>query len=539
MIPEFALLIFLAISLAIVEFIIISKRRKYMREESQEENSEEKGMDIVPYNEVSLPSFPRIKKEIIKENFYSIANAEMLFDNGVEKQNSGDYNAALDYYSKALNFFTKKEFPAIFAAIQNNIGSIYRKLAAMEDSKSYMYKAMQVYKEAAVVYANLNYKTELAMIRNNLGVVYHQLAQLTGKEKFFNDAIKSFKEALKVYDIGDYPIEYTSIQNNLGNVYRDASTVSDEKRNLINAANAYNEALKIFKIVSKISGKNNLPVECADIQQNLGEVYSRLAKIEMDRKEAVSMAIESFYNALQIYTVDSHPAEYADIQTRIGQIHLLLAGILEGNDLKDVTYYSEYMKKGKSAKTGTAVRSTKKRRKDIEVKTTHHDLNDEETARRENLSRAIDAYSEALKVYTLEEQPMEYATTQNNLGMSYCVLAGMTKEERDFYNAIDAYSEALKVYTLEEQPMEYALTSSNLAIAYSLLSEISDKEKNLSRAIDAYSEALKVYTLEEQPMEYATTQNNLGMRFTRWRNSLSSMAPCRRISAGCIQHCLK
>jgi len=291
-----------------------------------------------------------------------------------------------------------------------------------------------------------------------------------------------------------------------------AANIVDEKKNLLNAASAYNEALKIFKIMTKLSGRNNLPVECASIQQNLGEVYSRLAKIEKNREDAISMAIESFYNALEIYNINTHPSEYADIQTQIGGMHLFMAGILQENNLKDVSYYIEYMKKRKTTKKSTAVRSTGAQGRKIE-KTKGHIVDKEEETRKENLSHAINAYNEALKVYTLEEQPMEYAVTQNNLGMSYCVLAGITKEEEDFYNAIEAYNEALKVYTLEEQPMEYAVTCTNLAIAYSLLSELSNREENLANAIEAYNEALKVYTLEEQPMEYATTQNNLGMLY--------------------------
>jgi len=288
-------MLFEAILVAIIIiFLVVVYKILTRKEEIEEKVEENEETSVVPYEE-SLPSFPQIKKEIIKEEIYPISHAEEWFHEGVKNQNIGNYDDAISNYSRALEIFNQKEYPPIFAAIKNNIGTIYRRLASIENSKSYLYKAVKVYKEALIVYANLGYKTELAMIQNNLGVVYHQLANMTNKEKFFYDAIKSFKEALKAYDIGDYPLEYTSIQNNMGNVYRDLSKLTDEKKNLVNAASAYKEALKIFKIISKISGRDSLPVECASIQQNLGEVYSQIAKIEKNREDAISMAIESFY----------------------------------------------------------------------------------------------------------------------------------------------------------------------------------------------------------------------------------------------------
>ena len=39
-----------------------------------------------------------------------------------------------------------------------------------------------------------------------------------------------------------------------------------------------------------------------------------------------------------------------------------------------------------------------------------------------NLARAIDCYTEALRFYTAEAAPLEYAMTQNNLGNAYAEL---------------------------------------------------------------------------------------------------------------------
>lgn len=292
----------------------------------------------------SLKSFPPIKEEIIKEEIHFIKQAEGWFEEGVRNQNLKSYDKAMSYYSKALDVFTEKEYPYVFAAIQNNMGIIYRKRAIIENSKSYLYEALQVYQEAFEVYAKLGHTMELAMVQNNLGIIYQQLASSTGKERFLMNAIESFKEALAAYKIEEHPFEYASIYNNLGNVYEDLAKVVDEKKNLLNAAHAYQEALKIFNIAER-SEEERLPVEYANIQQNVGEVYSRLAQIEGDR-ENISRAIESFNNALKVYTKNNHPKKYAIIQTQIGRVHLFSAGVCRENDLKAIPYYIRHRKGG-------------------------------------------------------------------------------------------------------------------------------------------------------------------------------------------------
>lgn len=133
----------------------------------------------------------------------------------------------------------------------------------------------------------------------------------------------------------------------------------------------------------------------------------------------------------------------------------------------------------------------------------------------EYMKTAIAAYEEVLKVYTLEHFPMQYGTTQNNLGNAYGTLAQVEEKAKNCRRAITAYEESLKVYTLKRVPKDYAMTQNNLGVAYRTLAEVEveAKAKNCKRAITAYEEALKVYTQERFPMQYAMTQNNLGVAY--------------------------
>ncbi|MCJ7459122.1 MAG: tetratricopeptide repeat protein, partial [candidate division Zixibacteria bacterium] len=138
------------------------------------------------------------------------------------------------------------------------------------------------------------------------------------------------------------------------------------------------------------------------------------------------------------------------------------------------------------------------------------DLGDIRLEKAEYLKIAIKAYEEALKVYTLERFPMQYAVTQNNLGNAYGTLSEIDAKADNCTKAIKAFEEALKVYTLERFPMDYAMTQNNLGNAYRILAEVEAKAESCKKAIKACEEALNVYTFERFSMDYAMTQNNLG-----------------------------
>ena len=82
--------------------------------------------------------------------------------------------------------------------------------------------------------------------------------------------------------------------------------------------------------------------------------------------------------------------------------------------------------------------------------------------RAEYMRIAVQAYEEALKVYTLDRFPMDYAMTQNNLGAAYSTLAAVEAKAANCKKAIEAYEEALKVFTEGDFPEIYPLIKGNL-----------------------------------------------------------------------------
>ena len=125
----------------------------------------------------------------------------------------------------------------------------------------------------------------------------------------------------------------------------------------------------------------------------------------------------------------------------------------------------------------------------------------------ENLELAIAAYNRALNVRTREAFPVKWAGTQNNLGLAYSDrILGEKAENLEL--AIAACNRALTIFTPEAFPVEWAMTQNNLGNAY-LYRILGEKAENLELAIAAYNRALNVRTREACPVDWATTQNNL------------------------------
>ncbi|MBE9037324.1 hypothetical protein [aff. Roholtiella sp. LEGE 12411] len=128
-----------------------------------------------------------------------------------------------------------------------------------------------------------------------------------------------------------------------------------------------------------------------------------------------------------------------------------------------------------------------------------------------NLARitdSIQAYHEALRVFTWQDYPQEYAILYNNIAIAY--LSMPLASEREYLRqglAVQSFEVALKHINLIDHPREYAMLQNNLGNALQYLVSSHPLENNL-RAIAAYDEALKVRNPKDTPLEYANTISN-------------------------------
>jgi CHAT domain-containing protein/tetratricopeptide (TPR) repeat protein len=274
-------------------------------------------------------------------------------------------------------------------------------------------------------------------------------------------AIESFTEALRFYTAETAPDDNAKIEYNLGFCYHQLPT-GNRAANLERAINCYTQALRFF--TAEVA-----PSEYARTQNNLGDAYQQLPG--GDRAANLERAIDCYTQALRLYTADAAPFDYAMAQYNLGNAY-------QAQYVMGHTYWIPPAED-----------------------------------RADNLERAINCYTEALRFYTAESTPSQYAMAQHNLGLTF-LHAGLGGEDQvtNLTRAIECNTEALRFLTAETAPSEYAMTQFNLGNAYRVLPG-GDRAANVTRSIECYTEALRFHTPKTAPSEYARTQHNLGISY--------------------------
>jgi tetratricopeptide (TPR) repeat protein len=80
---------------------------------------------------------------------------------------------------------------------------------------------------------------------------------------------------------------------------------------------------------------------------------------------------------------------------------------------------------------------------------------------------------------------------------------------------VAAYRAALKEWTRERVPLQWAMTEMNLGLALEALGERESGTARLEEAVAAYRAALEERTRERVPLDWAATQMNLGVALQR------------------------
>jgi tetratricopeptide (TPR) repeat protein len=89
------------------------------------------------------------------------------------------------------------------------------------------------------------------------------------------------------------------------------------------------------------------------------------------------------------------------------------------------------------------------------------------------LRQAIKLYGRVLEIMTRERVPLDWATTQNNLGAALRVLGGRESGPARLEEAVAAFRAALQEWTRERVPLAWATTQSNLGAALATLGGLS------------------------------------------------------------------
>ena len=462
--------------------------------------------DIMKYDLALIDNFQELT-EVFAGDFKALFNlGSQAYHTGITNIRKTQYmSIVISAYEEALKVNMLSRRSMDYATLQQNIAIAYSAMAEKDDEEDEIKnfrRAVKAYEEAVRVKKYRRFPLDFAMIKYNLGYAYSMLAMLDIKTVNSKKAIDAYEEALKVYTIGRFPEEFTSTYNNLGYALSLLAEVEEKSENCKKAIKAYKKALKV-------RSQKRQSVEYATTQNNMGISLNALAEVE-DKQQNCLQAIKAHEEALRVFKKEEYPVEYAVALTSIGNAYYKLAEVenQQDNCYKALEAYEEAIKYRTPSMFSLEYASILNNMGEAYCKLAEaEDKRDDKIA---YIEKAIKLYQDALIYRTHRRFPIEYATTQNNLGTVYILLATLEYKVENCRKAINAHNEALEVYTPVQLPSQYANTKVKLGKAYLTLAEVEEKAKNCHYAIEAYLEANNFYRRENYTIEYALTCNLLG-----------------------------
>ena len=317
------------------------------------------------------------------------------------------------------------------------------------------------------------------------------------------DAIQSYNAMLATVSREKEPLDWAKVENALGNALETLGERESESTRLEAAVAAYTKVLEVRT-------RDKAPLEWAATKNDLGMALARLGEREsggrhgsrppfrlMARRSMSAPRIRPRWNGRRPSTI-SAPRSCGWGERETGTTRL------EGA----VTAYNEALKVRTRERTPLEWATTENN-----LGFTLQTLGERETGTA-RLEAAVAAYNEALKVSTRERVPLAWAMTENNLGLALDRLGERETGTAQLEAAVAAFTEALKERTRERVPLDWADTQNNLGLALQTLGEREPGTARLEAAVAAYNEALKEDTREKSPLDWAMTQENLGIALT-------------------------
>jgi len=338
--------------------------------------------------------------------------------NSKHRRNSIEYlELSKASFLKALNNWSEEKFPGNYAMTHNSLGIVYADLARLKDPSYFKDAIFSFHKSNKITSAqkNIDYYSLTSL---NLGCAYAGLAKIEEKELNNVRAINFYQESLNHFTVEKFPYEYATVMHNTAASYCALATIKDLRDNCEKAIDACNKALSVRTI-------EKFPIEYAATHHNLALAYYYLAKDKnLDRSKRIDYCekgIEACNTALNERDPNKYPSKFAATQQLQGSIHGRL-----------ITIYQT----------------------------------DEDKKRSGIL--AIKAIKKAMKILDLDSFPLDHARAQKSLGVVYLSMAHNVDKTDNCKKAIDAFEQALNVFTESDFPELYLEVNTNLERARKL-----------------------------------------------------------------------
>ena len=108
----------------------------------------------------------------------------------------------------------------------------------------------------------------------------------------------------------------------------------------------------------------------------------------------------------------------------------------------------------------------------------------------------------ALPICNIEKYPNDYAKLSYDLALVYGGLASFQDKEQNAMASLKFSQEALKVWTPDKNPLDYARTQLTMGHGFLLMAKSLGVQKARADALEAYSQAAEIYKKENLPRGY-------------------------------------
>ncbi len=227
-------------------------------------------------------------------------------------------------------------------------------------------------------------------------------------------------------------------------------------------------------------------------------------------KKLIDDAIIQYKSILENISLHENPDIYAHIMNNLGNAYALKSEIR--NKITNINYAISYYKKALEIYSSD-IDSHKCSIASINLGNAYNVL--WEATKEEGLLKMAYEYFSKTSFNNLSKNyVLEYATLQNNMGITYLRLNQKNLSEASLLKALSIYNDYLNIYNFSEAPLEWASIQKKTGDIYKLLCSLSPSNLYIQSAIDSYKQALKVFTVESYPKEYAKLHQNLGDVFS-------------------------
>ncbi|MEQ1899648.1 MAG: caspase family protein [Devosia sp.] len=165
-----------------------------------------------------------------------------------------------------------------------------------------------------------------AMLKHTLATAYVQRGQMNHVPDDLRAGAEAYRDVLTVHTREQTPAQWVRTSNNRAIALKN---LSDETNDIV----PLDEAIGIYRAVIATMPRENLPLDWADYQENLGNALALVSTYDKARVGTLQEALDAYHLAGEITTLERSPARWQSLQISISTT-LLMQGIMSFDKAK-------------------------------------------------------------------------------------------------------------------------------------------------------------------------------------------------------------